>query len=1057
MAFDVYPNPQTAPLSIAPGGAGTATALTTERHSGGSPDEMFIRVAIVASAVAPTLKLAAGAGDAVVVPLGTTAAIFDGPGSTGNYVAAAIMEAEANGVYLVTVVLSKLGSAWTLTIVNNDAASREFTFVVADSDADSQQPWIDVATTLAFDALITETGAQSLRVFNYGTGALSGLVATASGANAASFAVTVPPATTVNPNSTADISVALQPTATPQSLAATLDIASNDTTAVKVAGHNSETALSASVGSLELAFMLDASGSMAFDPDGNTTFIGVDNSSTRWGKLTSAIDASLTMLKNFASGKGTFAVGMYPNITAFPADPTAAYGGPFPVPSPSADDFETIKPISASAITEAIGNIGQHFPRVNGAATPMGAGIAHAIGSTGSAPWGYFSASGFAQNRRWLILMTDGNDNSDPPLPSDFFDTTPGGKGFVPKQIQVMALGYGNDAASGAIAPVNTTLLTQTAQAGFNGSAANYDFAQADATPDITTKFIKSLLFAGLTLDSIADPAGELTAANPTVSRQVTVGDYDDKVSFIVAWSSNDSSRLDVEVTTPLGEVLTAQLGSGCTIDYGNRYRMVTVDKGFLDNAKAGKPRYGTWTLAITLDTDVIGVRPGAYEASEFYSYQIVTDSRLNLRCTLDRKSYAAGDAITLSAALSLEGQGITGAAVKVARTTPASGTLNWLAAAPLDAAVYARVAASQSGNPDIDSLGIKRLALAQGGTTFTPVTNSGVLPLTDADATGTYTGTLAQTSVPGTYGFVVTAVGLLPDGSLFQREQSVTLEVLVQPDPAFTLFQIDYVGVLGDTTQALCTVRPRDKFGNVILIDPAIDPSLLFTISGGTFTGAIVDNHDGSYSRGVSYPTATPPTIGVTVGGVVAVPPAPLVPVGALHYIDKVFGFRAGAEGAPGANEHAAADACLGDFTKRATPTFVSLGAGGALVVGFVGHHAIEHAEPSITVFVQPDDQLRAYSVEAHRGEGEHGWTEIGRSAGVTQTFSLNQHHLSSATILRIRDLSGQTRNANGSVSSTPGVSIVAVGTRHLERREGFEDLFLAWLRKIGHELFGL
>ena len=30
-------------------------------------------------------------------------------------------------------------------------------------------------------------------------------------------------------------------------------------------------------------------------------------------------------------------------------------------------------------------------------------------------------------------------------------------------------------------------------------------------------------------------------------------------------------------------------MGSGCTIDYGNRYRMVTVDKGFLDNAKAGK------------------------------------------------------------------------------------------------------------------------------------------------------------------------------------------------------------------------------------------------------------------------------------------------------------------------------------------------------------------------------------------------------------------------------------------------------------------------------------
>jgi hypothetical protein len=380
-------------------------------------------------------------------------------------------------------------------------------------------------------------------------------------------------------------------------------------------------------------------------------------------------------------------------------------------------------------------------------------------------------------------------------------------------------------------------------------------------------------------------------------------------------------------------------------------------------------------------------------------------------------------------------------------------GAINWLASAPVSAADYAAAAAAQAKNLDIDSLGIKHYALQTKGIAFKPVVNSSTGVLTDATGTGAYSITSGNTTVPGTYNFLIAAVGTLPDGSLFRREQNVTIEVIVRSDPSYTATQIVYLPGTGGNLQASITVRPKDRFGNAILIDPKFDPSILFTTSAGSLTGSIVDNHDGSYTQAVTYPSATPPIIGVTVGGVPVAPGIPLVPVGDLHYVDKVYRYTKGAEAAPGANQHANPDDCLGDFTKKATPGFVSLGAGGSLVVGFSGHYAVddEHGD-GITVFIEPDQTLRPYSVDAHHGDDDDGWFEIGQSLGVTQTFSLRRHdRLPTARALRIRDRSGQIYNPDGTPSPSPGVSIMAVGARKIERGDGdLDDLILAWLLKF-------
>jgi hypothetical protein len=307
---------------------------------------------------------------------------------------------------------------------------------------------------------------------------------------------------------------------------------------------------------------------------------------------------------------------------------------------------------------------------------------------------------------------------------------------------------------------------------------------------------------------------------------------------------------------------------------------------------------------------------------------------------------------------------------------------------------------------------------------------------------------------VPGTYSFLITAVGSLPDGTFFRRERALDIPVSVQPDPQFTLFHIDYSVILQrdqKLNQAVLTVSPQDGFRNVIFIDPRFDPSIVFTTTAGDFSGPIVDNHDGTYTRTLVYAPTDNPVVGVIVGGTIAVPKTPVVNLPALHYIDRVFQFHLGREAVPGANKHTDPHACLGDFTTRpAPPQFVSLGGRGSIVVGFKDHAMVGGGGgDDVTIFVAPDEEPRPYLVEATDDDDRDDWHEIGRSPGVTQSFGLQRHsRVMKARALRITDLSGRIRNNNGTPSPSPGVSVVAVGAlkveeAHTDILEAIEHVF--------------
>src|SRR5262249_33429028 len=115
-------------------------------------------------------------------------------------------------------------------------------------------------------------------------------------------------------------------------------------------------------------------------------------------------------------------------------------------------------------------------------------------------------------------------------------------------------------------------------------------------------------------------------------------------------------------------------------------------------------------------------------------------------------------------------------------------------------------------------------------------------------------------------------------------------------------------------------TVRPQDKFGNAVIIDPRFDSSVAFAATGARFEGPIVDNHDGSYSRALIYPTGQVHAITVTVSGEPVVKGVPLVNLSDLKFVDRVLGFKLGHEAGPGANKHRDPKACLGDFTAEET-----------------------------------------------------------------------------------------------------------------------------------------
>jgi hypothetical protein len=1035
MPFQVYPIPQTAPLSVPASGA--SLLIPISELVGLDPvtnlNTMFIRVVKIGGNCAPTgpphptFRLKANTGDAMPVPtFPTTQPLYNLPGGAGVEVADATMEIEANDIYRIRLFILQPGSSWQIQIVNTDPTSAHgFTWVVADNDADTRKPWIHLPATQAYDVLTTQAVPLSIRVENRGTGPLtiSDAVGFSPGGNF--VLTTVPPA--ISPNACDNLRMTFTGPAVPGTSSAVYLATSDDPTAQLGSEHNRRVSLSATTRKLEVVLLLDASGSMNAKPNGDPVVAASDS---RWSKAVTAADQFLELLKAFGSGYGRFGVARFPD----------------PFTCPTSADIQVGTDITVAAIDTAKTALGTNFP---GDRTPIGHGIGRVIGTIAGS-FGYFESSAASQsfNRRWLVLMSDGAQNCSPPDPTAFYGTGP--TSFQGKKIAVITVGFGDPGA--AIYAPDHTLLTNIEAA--SGAAGRFLDAGADDLGMGLLKSFRTAIVNGLSLDPTTDPPAVLTAANREIRRAIPITRYESKAAFVVNWGTSDVNRVRVEVLTPNCELITPAVAQADpNIDFAGdpRFTIYTFDDDYINNsASPDDPRHGDWTLIVAADN----LQGSDREALE---YEVIFESRLKMTVSLNQARYFAGDPIVLMATLTLEGQPVTGATVTCHLEAPGQFANNWLAGLTVTAAEMAAAKAALI-TPDANALTVKTMALRSRGENFLRFPTGTTVTMSDPERDGTYQATFGQTTTPGTYDFLVTAVGATSEGVTFRREKRIQILVDVRPDPVFTIWDTVYKKTLVDGRvffSGEVRVFPRDRFGNVYLVDPEVTPEFELTSRGGEFLGPLVTNLDGSYSRPLQFAGDAKPVVSLSLADREFVADRAITSPAKLVFADTVVSAEIGHEARPGINKHPDPRLALGDVTAKERDEFVSLGGFGRVALGVKGQVIVGGAEDDVTVFVRPDEELRPYRVEASTVGLKPRWVLLGESPGVSQSFSLRAAKVRWASAVRIVDTSGRTRTNALRDSETPGVSALGVGFRQTADQstappENWWEPWLAWLRRL-------
>jgi|GEM_PF-4907601 len=1051
MAFDVYPQPQTAPLTLGAGATSPAQSFAERTGLDGVTGLTASWIRISKIDPGDTCTPPVGPGDFVVhlsaggpfvpVPIAPDPAIASIENGSAETVANARMYEESDGVYLVQILfpLDTTGNSWELQIENTSGSARDFVWVVADSDADSFQPWLDVRNTgaeLPFECggghvLVDRPAYGQVQVTNLGTGplAFTDTPGPLGGSDFELLSVPIPLGT----KRCETFLVQYNAPATPGASADHVwDIGSDDVEAVTDSGseHNRRVTISGAAGRFEMILLLDASGSMEKQPDG--TGAGASFGDSRWDKLVEASQEVLDLIAFFGEGAGRFGV--------------ATFRG-----SDTVTDIATPAEISLGAIEAAKDAIADAD---TGGGTPMGMGIQHVTGEDDD-EFGYFLGSTSSNdpniefNQRYLLVMSDGAHNGTAIHPTEFL---PGGSGpnLVDKNIRIITVAYGDPGAS--YHEPDHELLTELA-AESNGLALDAG-ANDDDLEGLRQSFIKAMESA-LCLDAWTDPVATLTASDPEHRHTAIVTPYDRRISFVVNWSSYDEDRVRIQLITPNCEVITpASAGRVDGVDFAGQIRhgMFNVSKRFIDNdADPDNPRYGEWTLVVSSDHLDGG-------ETERYEHQIILDSRLRLEVDRSEPRFYTGDPIGLSLMVTLDGMPVPGTAMTVDIDRPRTSVGNWLATTEVSPAAYESSAEVLGVEGDVFS--IKAHALRERGQIFRRHSSNTTTTLPDPDGDGIFETTIDSTSTPGTYEIYVTATGVLPEGYLFRREKKIQLYLGARPDPDYSIFDFGEIFREADMFEGVVQVRLRDRFGNFIIPRSGVEPHFELALEGGEIRRDFEVLSDGTIAQGVRFSAEDRPRLEIAYGRDRIFTSRDLVSVGVnTTFPADDIAFEPGREMESGSNVHADPGVLLGDPTTRRLDDFLALGVGGRVTVRPQEGTLVTQGDDDITVFVGETDARRPYAVEAREAAGEE-WRRLGASEGGTSSFGLHRAGLDRATEVRVVDLSGRALDLEGEPSSAPGAAIRGVAFRSAEPGaaglrvrdiDGIAGTFEAQLAKAG------
>jgi hypothetical protein len=545
----------------------------------------------------------------------------------------------------------------------------------------------------------------------------------------------------------------------------------------------------------DVMMVLDRSGSMSMDAGTGRT------------KIEEARDAASLFVQLIRAGGGD-QIGMVSFSTTASA----------PV------DF-ALTPVTAAAKTTLIGPAPYSGGIIGGIApngsTTIGGGLEAAVNQ--------FPAPSATANRRTVLLMTDGLQNT-PPMIADANPFLAGA--------DLSVVGFGTESS------LNGALLDQLAQ--------EHSGMYTRAGSALNLKKFFALAFGNIfEAGTLSDPEYDLPAGQNSMSIPFLVCS-DDTITVVLGWDRSDTSLL-VQLQTPGGNTVTA--GSlGIESANGRTWMFLRVPLPF------NGERDGPWQALV--------FRPGGGEFPpptvdvHFFVNVVVKGGPTLVRLNPGQHFYTGDKINPLVRLRNTDGTTPRNAKVRITVTAPTNGAGNLLTQAKLGPATSLdsdTVPARQSTLQALEAASGKP-AITYADQTFDLFDDSN-----HEDGAMEPDGIFGnpQTSLlkmEGHYAF--RAVGTYGDTCTATREALWSLYVDVGIDPAQTVVTVNLTG--GNT--GTIVVTPRDSFGNNL--GPGRSDGISVTgVPGTTVTGPVKDNGDGSYTVPVSWSPGSGQGPGVVIG----------------------------------------------------------------------------------------------------------------------------------------------------------------------------------------------
>jgi hypothetical protein len=390
-----------------------------------------------------------------------------------------------------------------------------------------------------------------------------------------------------------------------------------------------------------------------------------------------------------------------------------------------------------------------------------------------------------------LIVVTDGMQNTAPlvePAPSGFLGLTPVSglplelrKRFIP----IRTIGFGTPAA------VDDALLKNIA---LETAGVSYIAISGTTMFDALASTLVSIL-KGNTASLAMRRQGTMTGAGPGAPEPVVVDPSAQRVVFLLQWEPPRRAALDLEVFPPGASTPAAPTSSRKT------------PQASIQSFDVTSGNIGTWNVRVKRD------HSADQEAVPYTLNVLFLEQHLDYRLSFDQIHAATGDTIRVRANVSYDGKPLAGLpanAIRVRIQRPGEGLGTILHDTHVD-----------DNNPgpittpagDIQTPYDRKLAaLAAGLLDRVLAKDVATISLQD-EKNGVYSGTFADTSTPGTYGFEVVLDWDDARTGHVRREERLEQHVKVKPDASRSEVTTTRV----DSSTVLVRVTPRDKFGNYV------------------------------------------------------------------------------------------------------------------------------------------------------------------------------------------------------------------------------------------------